>query len=72
MPQLVPPATGWWLVLVWNRPFASRLTVAIASGWMMRSSASRQWSQGVRLQHTSGSGWAGSLGWSDSGDRLAG
>src|SRR6476661_4047306 len=37
-----PPPTRWWLVCVWNLPSLSRTITAIASGWMIRSWASRR------------------------------
>ena len=42
MPQVAPPPTMWWLVCVWYLPSLSRTITAIASGWMIRSWASRR------------------------------
>src|SRR6516225_8825369 len=42
MPQVAPPPTRWWLVCVWYLPSLSREITAIASGWMIRSWASRR------------------------------
>ncbi len=41
IPQVAPPPTRWWLVCVWYLPSLSRTITAIASGWMIRSWASR-------------------------------
>ena len=40
MPHVVPPATGWWLVVTWYLPLTSRRMTAMASGWMISSEAS--------------------------------
>jgi hypothetical protein len=41
IPQVAPAPTAWWFVVTWYLPSASRRITAIASGWMIRSLASR-------------------------------